>query len=139
MAKSTTPYILYNGNCEEAFNFYKSAFGTEFKGLMRFSDVPNSQDKSDKIINVQLSIGKDAFIMGGDLPPGMGTPTVGNNVMIVIDTESVEETDKLYKALSEGGTITMPIMENFWNAYGGGFIDRFGINWMVNFQRKPAY
>jgi PhnB protein len=136
---TTTPYLHFNGNCLEAFNFYKTIFGGEFDNLMRYSDVPGTTDKSDKILNVGLSVGPGSAIMGSDNPPGYGEDAVfGTNFSIVLNVDGRDEADRVFNGLSAGGKITAPIGDMFWGAYFGMFVDKFGIPWMVSFQQKPA-
>lgn len=133
-------YMTFNGFCEEAFLFYKSIFGGEFSYFGRFKDMPMTDGKTcppaeaEKIMHVALSISKETAIMGSDSFESFGTETIyGNNFSLSLNTESKEEADKLFNALSNGGKITMPMENTFWNAYFGTFTDKFGINWMVNF------
>jgi PhnB protein len=133
-------YITFNGYCEEAFVFYKSIFGGEFSYFGRFKDMPMTDGKTcpsaeaEKIMHVSLPISKETAIMGSDSFESFGTKTIyGNNFSLSINTQSKEEADKLFNALSDGGKITMPMDNTFWNAYFGTFTDKFGVNWMVNF------
>ncbi|MBE9601285.1 VOC family protein [Pedobacter sp. MC2016-24] len=131
------PYLNFKGNTEEAFNFYKAAFGGAFSVLQRFSDTPHGsnmpEELREKIMHVSLPIGANV-LMGTDVVGEMEeTCVVGNNVSISISTESEAETDQLFQALSAGGKIVMPLEKAFWGAYFGMFIDKFGINWMVNY------
>ena len=128
------PHINFNGNAEEAFNFYKSVFGGEFITIMRFKDMPGTEEKeANKIMHISLSIGKN-FLMGNDVPEHMGkTNENENRSKIVISPDSKEEADKLFNGLSEGGQIEMPIADSPWGSYFGMFRDKYGIEWMVNF------
>ncbi len=134
-------YLNFNGNCEEAFNFYKSVFGKEFLYLGRFNDMPRQEgmppltkEMENKVMHVSLPISKETMIMGSDTG-GEWAPTfqVGNNFSISINTDSQEEADRLFMGLSEGGKVTMPMSNTFWGDYFGMFTDKFGINWMVSF------
>lgn len=131
------PYLSFNGNCEEAFNFYKSIFGGEFPTLMRFKDEPSGKTKSgseaEKIMHVSLPIGRGTVLMGSDWPKEFGKIIIGNNFSISISTESKSETDRIFNALSAGGKVTMPMNDTFWGSYFGMFADKFGIQWMVSF------
>lgn len=132
------PYLNFNGNTEEAFNFYKSIFGGEFRMLMRFKDTPEAgnipADARNQIMHVSLPLGKDNVLMGTDASESMGFGLkVGNNVHIAIHTESREEADNLFKGLSAGGNIQMPMADMFWGDYYGAFTDKFGIQWMISF------
>ncbi|GAA4300099.1 VOC family protein [Nibribacter koreensis] len=131
-------YLNFNGNTEEAFNFYKSVFGGEFITFQRFKDIPGQdhvapQDQ-DKIMHVSLPIDGTSVLMGSDTLESMqNTVTQGDNIHLSINAESQEEADKLFTGLSQGGKITMPLQKTFWGAYFGMFQDQFGINWMVNY------
>jgi PhnB protein len=130
------PYLNFNGQCEAAFNFYKSVFGGEFLDFQRFKDSPPedqlSGEENEWIMHVALPIGNDNFLMGSDSPSSMGAVTMGSNISISIQSESDEETDRLFNGLSAGGKITMPLQDTFWGARFGMFVDKFGIHWMIN-------
>lgn len=136
------PYVHFNGNAEEAFTFYKSAFGGEFAMIMRFKDmnIPGSiatDDEANKIMHIALPIGQHDLLMGSDSPAALGTHNLNETrSKISITAESKEEADKLFNGLSEGGQIEMPIMDSPWGSYFGMFRDRFGIEWMVSFDPK---
>ncbi len=132
------PYLNFKGNTEEAFNFYKSVFGGEFMTLQRFKDTPAADkipaNEKAKIMHVALPIGKGNVLMGTDALESMGQKlTIGNNFYISINAESKEEAEKLFNGLSAGGKIEMPLQDAFWGAYFGMFTDKFGIQWMVNY------
>lgn len=135
------PYINFNGNAEEAFNFYKSVFGGEFAAIMRFSDMtennfPMGENEANRIMHIALPIGKN-ILMGNDVPEFMGKVNENENrSKISISAESKEEADRLFKGLSAGGTIEMPISESPWGSYFGMFRDKYGIEWMVDFDEK---
>ena len=146
MARVTT-YLNFAGNTEEAFNFYKSVFKTEFigKGIERFEDVPASTENwppvadnvKKMVLHVELPIVGGHILMGTDAPKEMGfTLTSGNNMHICLEPETREEADRLFNELSVGGNITMPMADMFFGAYFGEFTDKFGINWMINYQEK---
>jgi PhnB protein len=132
------PHINFNGNAEEAFNFYKSVFGGEFAKIMRFKDLagsefPVAEKDANKIMHIALSIGKN-FLMANDVPEFMGpTNENENRSKISISAESREEADKLFTGLSAGGQIEMPITDSPWGTYFGMFRDKYGIEWMVDF------
>ena len=133
------PYLNFAGNAEEAFNFYKSVFGGEFTSLVRFKDMPIegvtiSDADQNKIMHVGLPVGGGEVLMASDTIESMGQQLVqGNNVYISIHPDSREEADRLFNALSAGGTIEMPIDDQMWGDYYGSFRDKFGVNWMVNY------
>lgn len=133
-------YLTFNGDCEEAFNFYRSVFGGEFPMLSRFSEMPADAgspidpEDADKVMHVSLPISKETVLMGSDTG-GEWAPKFkkGNNFSISITAVSKEEADRFFEQLSEGGQVTMPMDSTFWGDYFGMFTDKFGINWMVSF------
>jgi PhnB protein len=131
------PYLTFNGNCEEAFNFYRSVFGGEFLRIVRFKDDPSEQPmpegQREKIMHIALPIGQETVLMASDRPDVFGPVTIGSNFSISIHTESEEETDNLFKGLSAGGQVAMSLHKTFWNAYFGMLTDKFGIQWMVSY------
>lgn len=131
------PYLNFDGNCEEAFNFYKSVFGGEFVTVMRFKDVPAEyqmpEGESQKIMHVALPIGQGTILMGSDTPAAMGPVTNGNNYSIAISADSEAEAAKLFKGLSASGQVTMPLDKAFWGDYFGMLTDKFGVQWMVSY------
>src|SRR5687768_2597907 len=132
---SINPYLNFNGNTEEAFNFYKSVFGGEFLALMRFKDNPGCGDMSesdkDKVMHIALPIGNGNAIMATDALESMGQKlNVGNNVYIALSPDSKDEAERLFKGLSAGGKIEMPLQDMFWGALYGSFTDKFGVQWM---------
>jgi PhnB protein len=135
------PYINFNGNAEEAFTFYKSVFGGEFAKIMRFKDLSSpdftvSENEANKIMHIALPIGNN-ILMGNDIPEIMGRVDENENrSKISISAESKEEADKLFKGLSEGGKIEMPIADSPWGSYFGMFRDKYGIEWMVDYDPK---
>lgn len=139
------PYLTFNGNCEEAFTLYQSVFGGEFTHVGKFGDMPAqegtapiSDSEKNKIMHISLPISKETILMGSDSSDAFGQATiVGNNFSISINAESITEADKLFNGLSAGGKVTMPMNKTFWGAYFGMFTDKFGINWMVNFDEEP--
>jgi PhnB protein len=135
------PHINFNGNAEEAFYFYKSVFGGEFAMIIRFKDMespefPVSENEAHKIMHIALPIGKNV-LMANDVPESMGrTNENENRSKISISAESKEEADKLFNGLSVGGQIEFPIGDSPWGSYFGMFRDKYGIEWMVDFDPK---
>lgn len=135
------PYLTFDGNCEAAFNFYKSVFGGEFPYVGRFNEMPPAEgcppppeEEGNKIMHISLPISKETILMGSDTSEAFGHKHVpGNNFSISINAESEEEATKVFNSLSEGGQVTMPLDKTFWGAYFGMFVDKFGIQWMVNY------
>lgn len=137
-------YLTFDGNCEEAFTFYHSVFGGEAPYFGRFGEMPPqegmppvSDELKNRIMHVALPISQETVLMGSDTMPGMHDYKAGNNFSLSLNTSSREEADNLFKRLSEGGTVTMPLQDTFWGAYFGMWVDQFGIQWMVNYD-DPA-
>jgi PhnB protein len=132
------PHINFNGNAEEAFTFYKSVFGGEIAKIIRFKDIaspefPVAENEANKVMHIALPIGKN-ILMANDVPEIMGkTNENENRSKISISTESKEEADKLFNGLSAGGNIEMPMANSPWGPYFGMFRDKYGIEWMVEF------
>lgn len=145
MAKVST-YLNFPRNTEEAFNFYKSVFGTQFIGdIMRMGDVPSADGvppcaEGDKnlVMHVELPILGGHVLMGTDAPESMGfNLNFGDNVHINLEPDTRKETKRLFDALSEGGKVTMELQDMFWGDYFGTCVDKFGVNWMFNCGEKP--
>ena len=132
-------YLNFAGNAEEAFNYYKKVFGTEFSyPLMRMKDIPPqheapqlSEAEKEKVMNVALPILGGTVIMASDMLESMGQLVEGNNVTISLNPDTMEEADRLYDELSQGGANGVPPHDEFWG-YWGTVKDRFGIRWMFN-------
>ena len=135
------PHINFNGNAEEAFTFYKSVFGGEFAMIMRFKDMespefPVADHEANKIMHIALPIGQN-ILMANDVPESMGrTNENENRSKIAISAESREEADQLFNGLSAGGTVEMPMEDSPWGSYFGMFRDKYGIEWMIDFDQK---
>jgi PhnB protein len=135
-----SPYLGFDGNCEQAFELYRSVFGGEFSGVSRYSEAPpdsagppGAPIDGDKIMHIALPIGDGQAIMGSDRPPGMGATTFGDSVAISVFPDSSEEGHRIFDALSAGGEVSMPYERQFWGDDYGMLIDRFGIHWMVDY------
>ena len=142
---TVNPYLIFNGNCEEAFLFYQSVFGGEFPYIGKFKDMPPSDDENcpppsaeeaARIMHVSLPIG-NTVLMGSDSTSQSGDVIIGSNISVSINTESRAEADRIFNGLSAGGNAFMPMSNTFWGAYFGMLIDKFGIHWMVNFDENP--
>ncbi|HZE71661.1 MAG TPA: VOC family protein [Pyrinomonadaceae bacterium] len=136
-----SPYLNFNGNTEDAFNFYKSVFGGEFLAVMRFKDNAEcgkvSEADKERIMHIALPIGNGNVLMATDALESMGQKvTLGNNFYIALAPESKEEAERLFNGLSAGGKIEMPLQDMFWGAYYGSFADKFGVQWMVNYSKN---
>jgi PhnB protein len=132
------PYINFNGNAEEAFNFYKSVFGGEFASVVRFKDLESSEfpvpeNEANKIMHIALPIGGNTLI-ANDVPESMGPVNENENrSKIAISAETKEEADKLFNGLSKGGAVEMPMGQSPWGTYFAMFRDKYGIEWTVEF------
>lgn len=133
------PYLTFNGNCEEAFNFYKSIFGGEFPYVGKFNEMPEDprfpvpESEKNKIMHISLPISKETTLMGSDSSEAFGHASFqGNNFSISINTDTAEEATRIFTKLSVDGKINMPLEKAFWGALYGLFTDKFGIHWMVN-------
>ncbi len=143
-APRVTTYLNFPGTTEEAFLFYRQVFKGEFtgNGLRRFGDIdmpaeypPMKEEDKKLIIHAELTILGGHVLMATDSPESMGFKMQhGNNMHINLEPGSREETERLFKALSEGGEVSMPLTDMFWGAYFASFTDKYGINWMLNFQ-----
>ncbi len=141
---SINPYLTFNGNCEEAFTFYQKVFGGEFQFVGRYKDMPADpnhpmpESEDEKIMHISLPISNETILMGSDSSEAFGKATnFGNNISLSINSNSVEESTRIFNELSEGGTIKMPLDKTFWGAFLGMFTDKFGIHWMVNCDENP--
>ena len=137
-------YLTFDGTCEEAFNFYKSVFGGDFPMVGKFGDMPPqegmppiSDEVKNRIMHMSLPISAETVLMGSDTMSGIHDHQVGNNISLSINTDSREEADRIFNGLSAGGKVSMPLADTFWGAYFGMWTDKFGINWMVNYD-DPA-
>lgn len=136
-------YLTFNGNCEEAFNFYKSVLGGEFSYVGRFGDMPAESghqmpaEDANKIMHISLPVGGDTVLMGSDTG-GEWAPhySIGNNFSISINTDSRVNADKYFNGLSAGGEVTMPMQDTFWGDYFGMWKDKYGVSWMVSFNER---
>lgn len=143
---SVSTYLNFVRSTEEAFNFYKSVFGTEFigEGFMRFRDIPPSdtmptlsEAEQNLVMHVSLPITGGHLLMGTDAPESMGFKVnAGNNVYINLQVDTRIETEKLFRALSAGGTVEQELQDMFWGDYYGSCRDRFGVQWMINCAEK---
>lgn len=139
---SIHPYIHFNGNAEEAFTFYKSVFGSDFVSIVRFKDMtfegaPNFEKEAEKIMHIALPIGKHSVLMGSDTPEMLGKHNeMETRSKISIGTESKEEADAVFNGLSKDGQVEMPMEDSPWGTYFGMFRDKFGIEWMVEYDSR---
>jgi len=138
------PYLNFDGKAEEAFLFYRSIFGGEFLGGIRYFNTMEGMDQipeseRNRVMHVSLEIGPDLKIMASDILPSVGHELkVGNHNYISLDVDSMEEGSRIFKALSKGGVLEMDYQKTFWGAYFGSFVDRFGIGWMINYDLEES-
>ncbi len=145
---SVNTYLNFMGNTEEAFDFYRSVFGTDYvgDGVMRMGDVPSGPDMPElsdadkqKVMHVGLPIYEGHILMGTDMVESMGQKLVeGNNVSIMLAPDTKMEADELFAKLSGGGSEVMPLQDMFWGDYFGSFCDKFGIRWMIDVVGQPG-
>ncbi len=133
------PWINFNGNAQEAFDFYKSVFGGEFTKIVRFKNItsaefPVAEKEENKIMYIALPIGKGkgAQLIANDVPAFMGPVNEKENrSKITVSVDSKEEADRLFSSLSAGGEIEVPMSDSPWGTYFGMFRDKFGIEWVI--------
>lgn len=134
------PYLTFNGNCKDAFNFYQSIFGGEFAYVKRYDEMPEEYqvDEADKskVMNIALPINDTCTLLGNDANPAMGSVEFGKNITLSVNAATKEQADDFFNKLSIGGMVFMPMGNMFWGDYFGMCEDKFGMNWMVNFHTK---
>jgi PhnB protein len=132
----TNPYLSFNGNCAEAFRFYEKVLGGKISALMTWADTPMAKEvpaeTRSQIVHARMQV-DDPVLMGGDAPPGRYEAPKG--ITVTITVEQPAEADRIFAALSEGGTVTMPIQETFWAQRFAMFTDRYGTPWMINCEK----
>ena len=137
------PYINFNGNAQEAFNFYKSVFGGEFGDIVRFKDLESSEfpvpeNEANKIMRITLPIG-DNVLIANDVPASMGRVSENENrSKIAVSAKSLAEAEKIFTGLSKGGTVEMPLDQSPWGTHFAMLRDQFGIEWTVEFDPSEA-
>lgn len=144
--KAVNIYLTYNGNCKEAFDFYKSVLGGEYSHFNTFGEMPQQEgmppvkeEDKNKVMHVSLPIGEHTVLMGSDTGGEWAKSfKQGNNFSVSVSTDKKEEADRIFKELSKGGTVMMPMENTFWGSYFGMFTDKFGINWMVSFDEASG-
>ena len=140
--RAINPWINFNGNAEQAFTFYKSVFGGEFTKITRFKDLASAEfsvaeSEANKLMYISLPIGNHNVLIANDVPEFMGRVNENENrSKIVVSAESKEEADQIFNGLSVGGEIEGPIGDGPWGTYAGMFRDKYGIEWIVEFDPK---
>lgn len=141
--KAINPWINFNGNAEEAFSFYRSVFGGEFTKIVRFKDLSSDEfsipeSEANKIMHISLPVGKNNVLRANDVPEFMGRVSENENrSKIAIAAESRKEADQLFNGLSAGGDVEGPIGDSPWGTYAGMLRDKYGIEWIIEFD--PNY
>jgi PhnB protein len=139
--KTANLYLNFDGNCEEAFDFYKSVLGGEFSYLIKFKEMPPqegmppmSEEMGNMIMHIALPVSNETMLMGSDVGDIYAPAfSKGSNFSIFLNTDSQEEADRIFAGLSQDGIVTMPIALTFWGDYFGSFEDKFGVNWMISY------
>lgn len=139
---SVNIYLTFDGNCKQAFEFYQSVFGGEFPYVGTFGEMPAQEnmpaipdDQKDRIMHMSLPIGNHSVLMGSDTGGEWAKYyQPGTNFSISVTADSMEEADRIYQGLSQGGIQTMPMSKTFWESYFGMLTDAFGINWQISFE-----
>lgn len=136
--KTVSPNLNFNGNAEEAFVFYKSVFGGEFSDVVRFEDMESMmgvpESEQHKIAHIALPLENGTRLMGSDMLDSFGKPlTMGNNFYITLEAENAGEAERLFNALADGGQVEMPLQKTEWAEKFGQCVDKFNIQWMVNY------
>jgi PhnB protein len=139
------PYLNFDGTTEEAFRFYEKVFNGKLTEIHRFGSMPQegghelTPEQKNLVMHVGLELPDGQMLMASDRLAGMGPTRVeGNNFSISVHPDSKQEADRIFSALAQGGTVTMPLADQFWGDYYGSLTDRFGINWMVNYSDPAA-
>ena len=142
--RTINPWINFNGNAEEAFTFYKSVFGGEFSKIVRFKDLssaefPVPKNEENKIMRIALPVGKHNLLLANDVPEFMGRVSENENrSKISVSADSREEAVKIFNGLSAGGSVEGPIGDTPWGTFAGMFRDKYGIEWIVEFDPNYA-
>jgi len=135
------PYLNFGGNCEAAFEFYRSVFGGQFADVQRFSAMPPDSgvapEDAQRLMHIALPIGPNGVLMGSDRLASMGPITAGDNYHLSLQTDDEAEATRLFNSLAAGGQVIMPLAPTFWNARFGMLIDQFGVQWMINQAQAP--
>jgi PhnB protein len=133
------PYLLFNGRCEEAFQFYSQCLGGKIEAMMPFAGTPAEQEVPpefrNNIIHACLTVG-DQVLMASDAPPGRYEEPKGFSVSL--NVKNPADAERVFQALAENGKVQMPLQQTFWAARFGMAVDRFGIPWMVNCEQAAA-
>lgn len=148
MITKFNPYLTFNGNCEYAFNFYKTVFGGEYSTLVRYNETQNEEtsppvpeEKGNHIRHIALPLNNNTVLMGSDVFDSESL-IQGNNLKISFSTDTKEEAKRIFTTLSQEGTVKVPLSGSFWGLLYGSLIDKFGIHWLIdvpNNQHKQQF
>lgn len=137
-------YLYFNGNCEAAFEFYRTVFQKEFKFIGRYRNVPEAARhhfpncEDEHIMHIGLPISNETILMGADIMDATRQEqNAAQFFSLYVSTESKEEADRIFDSLSHEGVIKLPISDQFWGSYYGICMDQFGINWKISFAKDP--
>jgi PhnB protein len=138
---TVNPYIYFNGNCEDAFNFYEAVFRKEIAYVGRYEDIPKTdrqifQEADEKIMHISLPISAETVLMGADNTAAYKESKIFSTFSLIIHTDSKEEADRLFNELSENGQAVMKMNLTFWGSYYGICIDKFGVCWKITKETK---
>ena len=139
MITKFNPHVTYNGNCEKAFDFYKTIFGGNYSKVIRYNEMHQESgapsvpaEVGNQIRHIELPLNNDTLLIGSDnAEHGSPELNVGNNLKISITTDERSEGERLFNALSQEGTVKVPFGDSFWGSFYGSLIDKFGIHWLI--------
>lgn len=131
-------YLNFDGEADEAFQFYHLVFGGDFSHRSTMGEIPGGDElpveEQNRIMHISLPIKDDIVLMGSDILPSAGHQVhKGNNLYISLQVDSRKEADKVFDGLSRGGKVEMPMEDQFWGDYYGSLQDRFGVHWMISY------
>lgn len=137
MITKFNPYLTFNGNCENAFNFYRTVFGGEYSKIVRYNEVqydentpPVPEEKGNLIRHISLPLNNDTTLMGSDTLDAAEARAC-DNLKISVSTDKIEEAKRIFNALSQEGTVKVPLTDVFWGLLYGSLTDKFGIQWLI--------
>ena len=135
MPMQIEPYLTFNGNCEQALEFYAQCLGGKVQFMQRYGESPMAgKGPDEKIMHTSIKIGNSVIMACDNVFEDQNPTTVGNNISLAIGGSDVKAAETTFEKLSDGGTVTMPMQETFWAERFGMLVDKFGINWMFNFE-----
>lgn len=138
MVSAVNPYLNFQGNTRQAFDFYRSVFGGDFAGVIRYADFPGNmgvaESDLDKLAHIALPLGKGNLLMGTDVVGQYGKAfSPGNSFYITLSPDDAAEANRLFTALSADGQVEMPLQKTEWAELYGALVDKFGVQWMIDY------